>query len=71
MRCRWIHSDWHNGAVCGAVMFILAVVGLAVNISLFMILGGHHHGPFHSHDHGHDDDHNHNEHSHTVLHSAA
>jgi len=52
-------------------MFILAVVGLAVNISLFVILGGHHHGPFHSHDHGHDHDHDHNEHSHTVCNSAA
>ena len=44
---------WLNLVFGGAVMFILAVLGLAVNISLFVILGGHHHGPFHSHCHDH------------------
>ncbi|KAK9909356.1 hypothetical protein WJX75_000956 [Coccomyxa subellipsoidea] len=37
----------------GKLMFILAVLGLVVNISLFVILGGHHHGSFHSHSHDH------------------
>ncbi|KDD76571.1 cation efflux family protein [Helicosporidium sp. ATCC 50920] len=41
--------------VNGRVMFLLAVVGIAVNVVLWMILGGHHHGHGHSHgdDHGH------------------
>ena len=56
---------------CCAVMFIIAVLGLGVNVVIFGILGGHHHGAFHSHDHchSHGDSHDHS-HSHMVRSSA-
>ncbi|KAG0167105.1 hypothetical protein DFQ28_006671 [Apophysomyces sp. BC1034] len=39
------------------LMCITASIGVAVNVVLAYVLGGHHHG--HSHDHGHDHDHDH------------
>ncbi|KAF7724337.1 hypothetical protein EC973_001125 [Apophysomyces ossiformis] len=51
------------------LMCITASIGVAVNIVLAYVLGGHHHG--HSHDHDHDSAHNHDdaeaniEHNHT------
>lgn len=55
---------------CCAVMFIIATIGLVVNLALLLVLGeeGHSHGPgghSHSHDHGHGHDHDHgDEHDH-------
>jgi len=49
-------------------MFIIAVVGILVNVALIAILGGHHHGPGHNHDHGHS--HSHEDHSHAHSHDS-
>mmetsp|Transcript_28614 Transcript_28614/g.80609 ORF Transcript_28614/g.80609 Transcript_28614/m.80609 type:complete len:370 (+) Transcript_28614:108-1217(+) len=54
--------------VDGKLMFIIASIGVVVNIALFFVLGemGHSHGPG-GHDHGHDHGHGHGhgaEHSH-------
>mmetsp|Transcript_41331 Transcript_41331/g.104749 ORF Transcript_41331/g.104749 Transcript_41331/m.104749 type:complete len:377 (+) Transcript_41331:261-1391(+) len=56
--------------VDGKLMFIIATIGLVVNLALLLVLGeeGHSHGPgghSHSHDHGHGHDHDHgDEHDH-------
>ncbi|OAD77933.1 hypothetical protein PHYBLDRAFT_108350 [Phycomyces blakesleeanus NRRL 1555(-)] len=65
------------------LMCITASIGVAVNVVLAYVLGGHHHGHGHSHDdhdhshgseHDHDHDHDHNndhEHDHSHSHSHA
>ncbi|KAK9904349.1 hypothetical protein WJX75_010009 [Coccomyxa subellipsoidea] len=48
--------------VDGKVMFILALVGVVINLSIMAILGGHGHGHSHGeggHDHGHGHSHSH------------
>lgn len=58
-----------------AVMFILALVGVVINLSIMAILGGHGHGHSHGeggHDHGHGHGHSHSHsggHSHGEKHS--
>ncbi|BDA42749.1 Metal tolerance protein 1 [Coccomyxa sp. Obi] len=52
----------------GKLMFITAILGLVVNIVIFGILGGHHHGAFHSHDHCHSHSHaDSHDHSHSHM----
>lgn len=56
--------------VDGRTMFIIGCVGMASNIGMFVILGGHGHshgGPSHGHSHG--SSHSHSAHSHGSSHS--
>ncbi|CAL8470548.1 g10090 [Coccomyxa elongata] len=63
--------------VDGKVMFILALVGVVINLCIMAILGGHGHGHSHGdggHDHGHGHSHGHahaHGHSHGEKHSHA
>ena len=60
-------------AIFPAVMFALALVGVAVNALNFFVLGhhGHSHGDHdHSHDHGHSHSHGHS-HGHGHSHSSS
>ena len=63
-----------------AVMFILALVGVVINLSIMAILGGHGHshgegghdhghghGHSHSHGQGHGEKHSHNGHAHAGV----
>jgi zinc transporter 2 len=53
-----------SNAVDGRLMFIIATLGLLVNLAMMYLLG-HNHGHGHDHDHGHGHDHNVSGHDHS------